>query len=215
MTYGWTILVVMVLGVALWQVGIFNMGGSMAPTTTGFSTLKPLLATCELGKINIGDLTAIGQQGNEDKIYGFMCQFTNNAGADIQIFDVDVKVDGGNCNGLAVATSPQMFENSNTYTKGCGVGSCDPIGTCFIYENKAQGVVCDTPEENGNIPVTIPAGSQFTVITASSPGDSRPTCLNLKGESRYGVSVNVKYYVNIGGMKSEKGNNGVVEIISN
>lgn len=43
MTYGWAILVVMVVGIAMWQLGIFNMG-SATLTTTGFAKIKPQLA---------------------------------------------------------------------------------------------------------------------------------------------------------------------------
>jgi hypothetical protein len=43
MTYGWAILVVMVVGIAMWQLGIFNMGGTSL-TSTGFAKIKPQLA---------------------------------------------------------------------------------------------------------------------------------------------------------------------------
>jgi len=41
MTYGWAILVVVIVGVALWYMGVFNLGGS-AKTMTGFGPVKPL-----------------------------------------------------------------------------------------------------------------------------------------------------------------------------
>jgi hypothetical protein len=47
MTYGWAILVVMIVGIALWQLGIFNFGGTTT-SYSGFSKLKPLLAQTEL-----------------------------------------------------------------------------------------------------------------------------------------------------------------------
>ena len=43
MTYGWAILVVMAVGVAMWQLGIFNMGGITSTTSSGFPRVKPLL----------------------------------------------------------------------------------------------------------------------------------------------------------------------------
>ncbi len=43
MTYGWAILVVMIVGIVMWQLGIFNMG-STSITATGFSKIKPQLA---------------------------------------------------------------------------------------------------------------------------------------------------------------------------
>ncbi len=41
MTYGWAILVVMIVGVVLWQLGIFNLGGTVSRTLTGFGAVKP------------------------------------------------------------------------------------------------------------------------------------------------------------------------------
>ncbi|MBD3387393.1 MAG: hypothetical protein GF416_00380 [Candidatus Altiarchaeales archaeon] len=43
MTYGWAILVVMIVGIVMWQLGIFNMGGTTV-TATGFAKIKPQLA---------------------------------------------------------------------------------------------------------------------------------------------------------------------------
>ena len=41
MTYGWAILVVMIVGVVLWQLGVFNVGqGNLV--TTGFVKMQPL-----------------------------------------------------------------------------------------------------------------------------------------------------------------------------
>ncbi len=42
MTYGWAILVVMIVGVVLWQLGIFNLGGTVSKTMSGFGAVKPL-----------------------------------------------------------------------------------------------------------------------------------------------------------------------------
>jgi hypothetical protein len=41
MTYGWAILVILVIGVALWQMGVFNPA-STPPGCSGFSQLMPL-----------------------------------------------------------------------------------------------------------------------------------------------------------------------------
>jgi len=42
MTYGWAILVVMIVGVVLWQLGIFGGGPGAVNTATGFSKIKPM-----------------------------------------------------------------------------------------------------------------------------------------------------------------------------
>ncbi len=49
MTYGWAILVVMVVGIAMWQLGIFSMGSSSV-SSTGWAKIKPQLAACGLGR---------------------------------------------------------------------------------------------------------------------------------------------------------------------
>ena len=41
MTYGWAILVVMIVGVVLWQLGVFKVGQT-STTTTGWAKLSPL-----------------------------------------------------------------------------------------------------------------------------------------------------------------------------
>jgi len=42
MTYGWAILVVMIVGVVLWQLGIFGPGPGGANTASGFTKIKPM-----------------------------------------------------------------------------------------------------------------------------------------------------------------------------
>ncbi|HEX55264.1 MAG TPA: hypothetical protein ENF49_03960, partial [Candidatus Altiarchaeales archaeon] len=42
MTYGWAILVVMIVGVVLWQLGIFGGGPGAVNTAHGFSKIKVL-----------------------------------------------------------------------------------------------------------------------------------------------------------------------------
>ena len=48
MTYGWAILVVMIVGIVMWQLGIFNMGGTTL-TSTGFAKIKPQLVLLSAG----------------------------------------------------------------------------------------------------------------------------------------------------------------------
>ena len=50
MTYGWAILVVMVVGIVMWQLGIFNLGGVTSTTSTGFPRIKPQLALISMNK---------------------------------------------------------------------------------------------------------------------------------------------------------------------
>ncbi len=75
MTYGWAILVVMIVGIVMWQLGIFNMG-STAVTASGFSRLKPQLAAVAM--VAGGDSTFV---------------FTNGAGATITLLSAGVETD--------------------------------------------------------------------------------------------------------------------------
>ena len=67
MTYGWAILVVMIVGIVMWQLGIFNINQG-STTATGFSKLKPQLAA--MGVKTNGQLNNL---------------FTNGAGAKILV----------------------------------------------------------------------------------------------------------------------------------
>jgi len=46
MTYGWAILVVIIVGIALFGMGILDLGGGGTTTFTGFSKLKPIDWVC-------------------------------------------------------------------------------------------------------------------------------------------------------------------------
>ena len=72
MTYGWAILVVMIVGIVMWQLGIFNMGGTTL-TSTGFAKIKPQLAA-----------TGIRADGSFNGV------FTNGVGTSITIWSVNV-----------------------------------------------------------------------------------------------------------------------------
>jgi len=72
MTYGWVIMVLMVVGLVLWQMGIFGMDQSMV-TFTGFTKIKPQIAGT--GLTTDGIFTAV---------------FTNTVGTKISIKGVRV-----------------------------------------------------------------------------------------------------------------------------
>ncbi|MFH1788404.1 MAG: hypothetical protein ABH834_03380 [Candidatus Altiarchaeota archaeon] len=81
MTYGWAILVVMAVGVAMWQLGIFNLGGITSTTSTGFPRVKPLLP-----------MTSMNTSGY------FYAYFVNGAAAPIAVNQpIDATVRAGAC----------------------------------------------------------------------------------------------------------------------
>ena len=45
MTYGWAIMVVMIVGIVLWQLGVFKLGTS-GTGTAGFGAVKPIDHSC-------------------------------------------------------------------------------------------------------------------------------------------------------------------------
>ena len=48
MTYGWAILVVIIVGVVLWQMGIFNPSGGTAPGSSGFGSVRAKDWSCSI-----------------------------------------------------------------------------------------------------------------------------------------------------------------------
>ena len=72
MTYGWAILVVMIVGVVLWQLGVFGGAGGGVNRATGFTTIKCFDRTIFLDAAT-DNLTAV---------------FTNAAGTPVRITSV-------------------------------------------------------------------------------------------------------------------------------
>ncbi len=117
MTYGWAILVVMVVGIAMWRLGIFNMGGTTV-TFTGFAKIKPQLA-------------GTGLQGNSAPNPGlFVGTFTNGIGTKIEIYEVTITGDTTTCVGSTDGVDPVAGD----YGGGIAVGGGDnfkiSIGDC-------------------------------------------------------------------------------------
>ena len=99
MTYSWAILVVMMVGIALWQLGIFNLGGRSGTTYVGFSRLKP---HPPLTRVTIdGDITTV---------------LTNGAGGSITIIDVN-----GSCTFSSSSETVDIGENFLINGTGCDV----------------------------------------------------------------------------------------------
>ncbi len=57
MTYGWAILVVMIVGVVLWQLGIFGGGPGAVNTASGFGKIKPMEPSIKFTAGASGDLS--------------------------------------------------------------------------------------------------------------------------------------------------------------
>lgn len=75
MTYGWAILVVIIVGVVLWQMGVFTPGASTAANSAGFSPLKPAEWSCnaETGTLTIALVNGAGGEINNVSVGGTAC----------------------------------------------------------------------------------------------------------------------------------------------
>jgi hypothetical protein len=105
MTYGWAILVVIIVGVVLWQMGIFNPSGGTAPGNSGFGSVRPQDWSCTSSSDDV------------------QVQWVNGAGQKIT-----VTAPSGGCvdpDGAAVAAAAEFNASANarftcTYTDLAG-----------------------------------------------------------------------------------------------
>jgi hypothetical protein len=101
MTYGWAILVVIIVGVVLWQMGVFSGGGSSATTFTGFWAVKPVEWSCASGT-NVITVTV-----------------TNGAGGMITGVDVTADGDAGACLPTSVAAGGTIVCTTTSSSGEC------------------------------------------------------------------------------------------------
>lgn len=138
MTYGWAILVVMIVGVVLWQLGIFNLGGQ-TKTMTGFGAVKPIDWRIRSAS-GVGDTQLI---------------LVNGEGVPIDITDVDLS---GDCVRNNIGTANNVangatVEITNAVASGvtCGsVGAGYKITVTITY-NKTIGGTTITHTSVGDI----------------------------------------------------------------
>ncbi|MFH1788405.1 MAG: hypothetical protein ABH834_03385 [Candidatus Altiarchaeota archaeon] len=97
MTYSWSILVVMLVGIAMWQLGIFNLGSGASSTYSGFPRIKPQLT-----------LVSVTTEGN------FSGYFTNGAGGSIMLSNVS-----GGCDSFSYS-SESISSGKNFIVRGSG-----------------------------------------------------------------------------------------------
>ncbi len=63
-TYGWTILVAMIIGIVLWHLGVFEKGPSAVNTASGFRKIKPMeqsIKYTESGSFSFSLMNGMGQ----------------------------------------------------------------------------------------------------------------------------------------------------------
>jgi hypothetical protein len=144
MTYGWAILVVMIVGIVMWQLGIFNMGGTTV-TATGFAKIKPQLAA-----------TGFDHTG-EPKIV-----FTNGVGTTIKMLSGKIIDDGQQASSCTLGSN--MFK-PQTIGAGANARLSTPGTNCIrsgtpgdVYNARvtltyevAIGGISSTHSESGSI----------------------------------------------------------------
>jgi hypothetical protein len=127
MTYGWAILVVMVVGIVMWQLGIFNMG-SATLTSTGFAKIKPQLAA-----------TGVNRDGTPIMV------FTNGVGTNIRLTGGVITFDG-------VATTCALTEGN--FLSGTGDNNV-PAGGNFRISRASCAGVSGSPGDVYNAQVSL------------------------------------------------------------
>jgi len=134
MTYGWAILAVMVVGLILWQLGIFNLDPESA-SASGFIVLKPMLASCQM------------RNGVRNGFNGFVCTLANNVGTPIRVTGLDYKVDGAACQYQEVV----VITPSGERTIGSSGGTLTSSDGVFDipYDTPFQVVVTSAPAGTG------------------------------------------------------------------
>jgi len=120
MTYSWAILVVMIVGIAMWQLGIFSMGGATPTTSTGFNKIKPLLTLAKMDTTGHVDFT-----------------FTNGAGSTISVAGVSINNTADtDCTYPSPPTTPSTWPVSiasgeNLYIAAAGTNCAQTAGTVY------------------------------------------------------------------------------------
>jgi len=201
MSYGWAILVIMAVGGVMWQLGVFNVGGSVPPTATGFQALKPLLPTCEMRNL------LWWPPGNYN---GFTCQFVNAAGGEIAIQDLMVTVDNDTCQWPIFDVVPDEDNAKSFYLwRTCAL---DPCGGPYTMNWQAGGVVCWVINSPSCYP-KVPNGGQFTVMALTPAAGPRvDSCRDIIDGKPYTVNVEITYGINVGGVQATKISSGTVHL---
>jgi len=135
MTYGWAVLVVMIVGIVMWQMGIFNIG-STAVTSSGFPKIKPQLVSCKMSTTG-----------------AFSCLFTNGAGTALTVNQVMVAAGPCVTTTPAVGDKVALGDNFMVSATACNTGLAgEPYSADIsIAYNLSVGNVIITHNDTGKI----------------------------------------------------------------
>jgi len=133
MTYGWAILVVMIVGIVLWQLGVFGGAGGGVNRATGFTTIKCFDRSIQYTSGATGTLNAT---------------FTNAAGRPVIIRAVNATGDCSYAPAAAIDT---------TLLAGGGAGTEKPLaaGETVIFSCPAGNTVDKQPKDTFSAEIDI------------------------------------------------------------
>ena len=205
MSYGWAVLVVLVVGVTVWQLGILESGGTIPPTATGFGGVKPLLPTCKSGP-GIFELPSVS---------GFSCIFVNAAGGSIVVNDVYVKVNGKGC-WIMLTQDKYHASPPRTYVvrwcTGEDLSTCSAAPSCS--SQNTLGVWRNCALDGTWMPIENDA-TFFVGIYGwhGVPDRDYGPCVNgYNGGEVYNVDIDIGYLADVGGIQVQKHSVGTVRL---
>ena len=106
-TYGWALLVVIIVGIVIWQLGILDFQSRFTPGSSGFSVLVPL--DWEVGSAGGGCTLSV--------------QLYNGAGEEIS----NAAISGGSC-------APANISTGGYTICGRSIGGCGDRGSSYEEE---------------------------------------------------------------------------------
>ena len=135
MTYGWAILIIVIVAAVLYSLGIFNPTASTGPAVTGFTPFNAIAQTCGPTK-------------------GLQIQFGNDAGSTATINWIAVTTGTGLSAASANGTRGKVLVGSTWYLSG---GGAVTSGNSFIVNTTSfGGETC--PTTGGHYSATVEIG---------------------------------------------------------
>lgn len=174
MTYGWVILVVMIVSIVLWQFGVFESNKS-GVTAIGFSKFKPQLAATGLSIDGV-----------------FSAVFTNTVGTTVNVKGVKITdVDTGSVVCCSHTQGmPEDCQSGSVNNAASNIGGRDHAYLNIIGNTVAIRAGKNTNVEMGRTAASMPPGpaSNDCVVPSANPGET------------YNIELQIFYDMDLGGV---------------
>ena len=147
MTYGWAILVVMIVGVVLWQLGVFQIGQT-ATVTTGWNKLQPL------------GQTVVYSAGATAASNTFSVTFNNVIGTAIRVNELNIteKISSTTCN-------PAVTVNGQSFPVLVATGLANGSATVTAGNTMLLSVTCPSAAKSKGDTYDMEVTIYFTAVT--------------------------------------------------